>query len=338
MINSLKIIKYTSDLADIWDDFVRNKSRNGNIFHEISFLSYHGERFEDCSVLIFNETKSKILAVIPAAIKREQNKVGIVSHPGSTYGGLVFNDKIKTRDLKTVIDALIKYYYKCYNADFIQMTLAENFHTNDFFEVMTFLLWHRGFKIVSKEASCARYLQVEDFYPKFSRSTRNLVNQFLKKNSDVAIHFDVEDLTIPYQIIEKNLLLHGTKPTHTLDELLLLKHKLKTRLKCFTASKDGNIVATIVVFELNNKVVHDFYNAQNYEYNDATILRYLFLRVFQYYRDRNYLYFNFGISSRDKWIKWGILEYKEQFGSEVLTRDTWILENLNGDWPYDGQA
>jgi lipid II:glycine glycyltransferase (peptidoglycan interpeptide bridge formation enzyme) len=105
----------------------------------------------------------------------------------------------------------------------------------------------------------------------------------------------------------------------------------------FFSLHEKKVIASVVVFELTKKVVHDFYIAQDYAHASLNPLIGLFIFIFDYYRDRGYDFFNFGISSRGKWIKWGILEFKEQFGTDIVTRDTWKLSDLSGEWPDDGE-
>lgn len=335
----MKVIKYTAGWLGKWDHFVKNESVNGNIFHEQKFLSYHGDRFEDCSILITEGTKDKILALMPAALKRDGTQKGIVSHPGSTYGGVIFKKGIRTGTLKEVLDLLIKHYHDEYGADYIKMILPEEFHTGASFEQLTYLLWHRGFQIETKEIGCVKYLKDES-YENFRDTTKQYIRSRKDERLGIQHRIAAEDTEICgcYKLIENNLQnRHGKKLTHSLDELLQLKRLYGDRITLFYSVHNNKVVASVVVFELTDKVVHDFYIAQDYAYTTLNPLIGLFNYIFTFYREKGYDFFNFGISSRGKWIKWGILEFKEQFGASVLTRDSWMLTDLSGGWPYDGK-
>src|SRR5258705_10724884 len=89
VISNIEVKEYTEDHHKAWDEFVRNTSRNGGIFQERDFLSYHPDgKFNDASLLFFE--KGTLMAVFPAAIVSENEKQKIVSHPGSSCGGLIF--------------------------------------------------------------------------------------------------------------------------------------------------------------------------------------------------------------------------------------------------------
>jgi hypothetical protein len=334
----MRIIRYSANLQKSWDDFVRNRSRNGTIFHEQRFLSYHGDRFEDCSIMVVGDKKSDILAVIPSAVITEGNKKGIVSHPGSTYGGIIFREDLKVGKLKDVIDVALRYYYSNLSAGFFKVILQEEFHTGDTFCDLVYLLWHRGFVIKSKEASIAKSLKG------FSRDDYSKrVSEYIRSRRDVelgikhAIAVSDNEIIACYEIIKDNLVKkYDKKPTHSIEELLALKKMYGDRLTFFYSEFRQAITGVVVTFELNKKVIHDFYIAQNYAYVKLHPLLWLFDYVLNYFAALGYEYFNFGISSRNRWIKWGILEFKEKFGGKLLTRDVWLLSDMSGTWPHDG--
>ncbi len=335
----MKVSRYTAAESDWWDDFVQNHSRNGNIFHERKFLAYHGDRFEDCSVMVLDEKNDDILAVIPAALVREESGLGVVSHPGSTYGGIVFRRDLKTGGLKDVIDTSIHYYHENYGAGYFKVTLQEEFHTGASFSDLVYLLWHRGFCLHVKEIGAFKDLKERNF-----EGYRNTTKQYIRSKKDDRLGImhgaavDPEGIRDCYRLLEGNLKNRfGKQPTHSLAEMMKLKELLGDRITFFYSKYQGNTAATVICFELNKEVVHDFYIAQNYEYASFNPLIGLFNYIFEYYRSLGYEIFNFGISSRGKWIKWGILGFKEQFGARILTRDTWILKDLSGEWPYDGE-
>jgi hypothetical protein len=86
--------KYEQKDFAIWNDFIGQAKNATFLFHR-NFMEYHKERFDDFSLLIFEN--QKLVSVIPA------NKQGnsVHSHQGLTYGNLVYND---TTRLSSVIE------------------------------------------------------------------------------------------------------------------------------------------------------------------------------------------------------------------------------------------
>jgi hypothetical protein len=335
---NLKVIPYIAEDKRAWDNFVQNHARNSTIFHEQRFLSYHGDRFRDCSIMVCHRKNNSILAVCPAALKEEDGQLGIISHPGSTYGGIIFRDELKTKALKEIVDVVIKYYSSISEAKFFKIILPEEFHTGNSFGELPFLLWHRGFELASKEASIVIDLENIQACPNFRKTTKQYIKSKKDERLGISHHLGETETEIEraYSLIKHNLNTRYQKdPTHSLKELLLLKRLYREGIKLFYSLFEDKVIGTVVLFELNNNVTHTFYISQNYDYARINPLIGLFMLIFSYYAEKGFKFLNFGISSRGKWIKWGILDFKEQFGGKLLSRDTWILRELSGERPFD---
>ena len=59
----MQVIAYTPEWEEGWNKLVR-ESKNGTFLIDRSYMDYHQDRFQDCS-LIFSEG-NKILGVLPA--------------------------------------------------------------------------------------------------------------------------------------------------------------------------------------------------------------------------------------------------------------------------------
>lgn len=84
----LQVKRYQPEYKTQWDDFV-DKSKNATFLFKRDFMEYHADRFEDFSLLVFEDEKIK--ALFPA------NRVEstFYSHQGLTYGGLLIESKTK---------------------------------------------------------------------------------------------------------------------------------------------------------------------------------------------------------------------------------------------------
>ncbi|MGB2100867.1 MAG: GNAT family N-acetyltransferase, partial [Flavobacteriaceae bacterium] len=91
-MKEFKIERYDDSLSQVWDDFV-GTSKNGTFMLTRKFISYHHDRFEDSSLLVYKKTK--LIAVFPANSKENT----IYSHQGLSYGGLILPKQIKLKDV-----------------------------------------------------------------------------------------------------------------------------------------------------------------------------------------------------------------------------------------------
>ena len=63
----ISISRYTQNKQTEWDDFVK-VSKNGTFLFLRSYMDYHSDRFQDHSLMFYNE-KNRLIAVLPANIK-----------------------------------------------------------------------------------------------------------------------------------------------------------------------------------------------------------------------------------------------------------------------------
>ena len=103
MKNNFTIRRYLKSDLSLWNSFVET-SKNGTFLFHRDFMEYHSNRFEDFSLMVFNQ-KDKLIAILPA------NRVGstLYSHQGLTYGGLVFDTTVFISDSIAIVHLLLKY-------------------------------------------------------------------------------------------------------------------------------------------------------------------------------------------------------------------------------------
>jgi hypothetical protein len=88
----LTVRRYETRDAAEWDNLVA-ASWNGTFLHGRKFLSYHGERFRDLS-LVIEDARGRTVGVFPAAYDNAQEDIAL-SHPGLTYGGVVHDGRLR---------------------------------------------------------------------------------------------------------------------------------------------------------------------------------------------------------------------------------------------------
>ena len=100
-----EIIRYTSDKATEWNEFVAH-SKNGTFIFNRGYMDYHSDRFEDYSLMFYRN--GRLYALMPA------NRKGDVfqSHAGLTYGGLVM-DSMTTAALTIELFGELNDYLRC---------------------------------------------------------------------------------------------------------------------------------------------------------------------------------------------------------------------------------
>lgn len=332
VVSNIEVKEYTETYHKAWDDFIKNTSRNGGIFQERDFLSYHPEgKFNDASLLFFD--KGALMAVFPAAIITENEKLKILSHPGSSCGGLIFHNSATLQQVLEILEALIE-FYKSKKMDSIEIRLPEPIFNEIPDEELRYLLWHRGFTLKSQEISTCVKLTEAKMWEKLCRK-RNL--SYIKQQEKEGVKVgETDDIDKVYPVIEMNLKARYNRiPTHSKDELKRLKQIYPDRIHYWVAEKDDQVLGILVLFDVNTTGVHSFYIAKNEQVENVKAMPLLFHKAFEYYYKQGYAWFNFGISSRGQQIKWGILEFKENVGGRATARQIWHLDNISEYKKYE---
>lgn len=327
----IRIDPYQKENQSIWDIFVQNDSRNGTIFHEQKFLSYHENgKFQDNSLLFYID--DVIMGVLPAVIK--DNK--LISHPGSSAGGLIFRNKAGLREVITIIDALL-IHLKENKIEAAEFRLPENIFGWPVQDELTYSLWHRGFRLINREISTC--IPLQDEYDWLQWGRKKNIFDIRKAEKEGYTVINESDVSVAWHIVNDNLDHRYQKnPTHSLSELIQLKNMYPDAIEPWVCySPEGTAIATVICFVTNKNTIHDFYIAQAYDKVKINILPFLFQKLLENYKLRGFKWFNFGISSRGDWIKWGILEFKERIGGRGVNRDIWMHNNIDTYELYRGQ-
>lgn len=298
----------------VWNEFIAQSKNATFLFHR-DFMEYHRDRFEDFSLLIYEN--EKLVALLPANILDST----VHSHQGLTYGGLIFLRKTKVEKLENIFECLI---------DFCKKNEVENlfykpvpsFYFEEGNTEMEYFLFKKGAVLERKEMNLAINLKVP----------LHISNSKLK-------HFRrVEDLGL--EIVEEQEFQSfvecvlkprlqtkfGIKPVHTAEELNFLKDKFPNQIRQFSAYFEGSIVAGITIFEFDT-VVKSQYGATTVEGKKLRALDFLFLNLIEKYQQFGKRFFDMGIVGDDsyKGFNSGLLQQKEELGCSVYAQDFYKL-------------
>ncbi len=307
-----------------WDSFVKN-SDNGTMFHEQVFLSYHAEgRFKDNS--LYFTRNNNLFAVFPAIEIIKNDKKILHSHGGASYGGFVYPKQLNIRDAFLLVEQLIEYAKK-HNFDAIQLTLPPLIYSQHISNYIDFALIKHEFVYLKREISSVVDFSFENeqtLLKQFRPEARTAIKKSIK--SGIIIK-ECDNFSEYYEILKKNLLMrHGVQPTHTLEELLLLKKKYPKEIRLWGAFLDNTLIAGVCNFSANSKVVLAFYISHDEHYQEYRAVNQLFYEIMKQYKYEGFSFLDFGIFTVNMEPNWGLGRFKENFGSRGIFRDTFYKE------------
>jgi len=316
---SLEIVRYSENDKAAWEEFVAT-ANNGTIFHERKFLSYHPpDRFKDISLIFYKA--GKIIALFPAVDITLQDQRILFSHRGASYGGFVCRDVLSIKDSFDIVKSLILYAGKAgFNA--IDITPPPQVYLRRPCNYIDFALVQNGFTYRKREISSVIPLDFtrENILTTFNEGSRRAVRRAWKLGTVVR---ESEDYPAFYKILEKNLRLrHNVTPTHSLEEMIKLKHMFADRIKLFAAFHEDVMVAGVVMFICNPRVVLAFYISHNEDYQQYRGVNLLFHDIIDWGITEKFGFLDYGIFTVNEDPNWGLARFKESFGAQGVFRDS----------------
>ena len=312
------IQKYYSDNYHLWNEFVAHAKNATFLFHR-DFMEYHSDRFQDFSLLIFDE-KNTLKAILPA------NRVEDVlhSHQGLTYGGLILNQNSKMQDVVEMMHSLLKFLNENAILSFNLKQLPTIYHESPSDE-MEYLMFLMPGNLIRRDV-----LSVVDLKTNFSfsRDRKNGIKRGVK--NDIIVKEESNFELFWNEILIPNLdQKFKTKPVHSLEEITFLKSKFPNNIRQFNVYKQGKIIAGTTVFE-SDFVAHSQYISADDSKNTTGSLDFLHNRLITY-TFRNKKYFDFGISNENQGqnINQGLLFWKEGFGARTIVQNFYEIETKN---------
>jgi len=310
----MRISKYTVELKDLWDEFVKN-SKNGHFFFQRDYMEYHSDRFEDFSLMAFDE-KDKIIAVLPANIKEDI----LYSHQGLTFGGFLVDDKMKTETMLEIFETLKSFLKEQSITKIVYKCIPYIYHIKPS-EEDRYALFRNDAKLIRRDVTTTISLENKIKYQEQrKRSVKKAIKNDLvfKESKDYKSYWDVLEETLNAQ--------HDAKPVHSLNEIKRLADLFSDNIKLFVAIKDSKVLGGALVFE-NETIVHTQYLANSFEGRNTGALDFVIDKLInEIYSDKKY--FDFGISNEDagRYLNTGLIAQKEGFGARAVVHDFYELE------------
>ncbi len=308
----MEIKIYKPEYKEDWDAFV-GSSKNGTFLHYRDFIEYHGDRFEDYSLMFYID--GDLVALMPGHITGK----AYYSHQGLTYGGLIMSSKTTASNVLKV------------------------------FEYLTVTLRHQGIKQIVYKAIPHMYHRLpseEDLYALFRYkavlSERNISSTILlpnelrysdsrknglkKADKNELIVQKTDDFSCFWQILENNLSSkYDRMPVHSLAEIRYLKEKFPDNIHLFVAvTPNDETLGGCLVFEMEN-IVHAQYTAATDEGKSRGAIDLLIDHIVITYSHKTY--FDYGTSTENNglYLNESLIYQKEGFGARGTVYDIYTI-------------
>lgn len=317
-MRKITIRTYNETDFEAWNKLV-SESKNGTFLFDRNFMDYHKHKFQDFSLMIYNE-KNKLIAILPA------HRIGdeVYSHLGLTYGGIIIKKDLRLTVFFEVFSEILKFLFK------------EGIYFLHWKEVPYF--YH---SYPSDEWKYLAFVTEAELYRRDMCSVINLKEQFVFSKTVVRYAKNVDKQGFIYRKSEewdvfwKEILVpeldfyHHVLPAHNLEEIFYLSSKFRDNIHLYTVYSGNEMVGGTVLF-IDKNVVHCQYISVKSKFREKKVLDFLFYKLIK--EDfKDYDYFDFGISNEENGRKtnMGLLYWKEGFGARGVSQDFYKISTQN---------
>lgn len=290
-----------------WDSFC-SQSPLATFLHTRKYISYHGTRFIDQSLVI--SADNKLIALFPAAIDPSDSSV-IVSHPGITYGGLLHTGKLRGDLMLEVLKLIVALYKNESFSSLIYKAVPAFYHhpvIQDDIYALHQLNATRFRCDLTSIIDLSHRLTV-------SKLRKRALSKAKASHQQILQSFDLIDdvwLLLAENLREK----HNQTPVHTLEQIKELHSRFPGNIFCVYSKIHDSVVAAVILFKTST-VLHAQYICSNQLGRETSSLDLIFARCFELCSELDLNFFNFGVSTESYGavLNGNLYRFKNQFGA-----------------------
>ncbi|HEX8501574.1 MAG TPA: GNAT family N-acetyltransferase [Pyrinomonadaceae bacterium] len=314
----MRITPYADAEAARWDEFVAGATA-ATFLHTRRFLSYHGGRFRDLS-LMFEDERGALVGVLPAAEDRSDPR-RVVSHPGITYGGLLHRGELLGEATLEAFEAARAHYRALGYEALRYKAVPHVYHARPAADDL-YALFRLGAARYRCDLSCAVDLALR---PAPSQRRR----RGAKKAAQRGVRIEEGPQLIPaiWGVLEDNLgRKYDLRPVHSAGEIALLHERFPREIEFVAGVLEGQTVAGVVLFN-TPLATHAQYTAASRAGYDASALDAVFEHCLAAAAARGARFFDFGNSNEEegRYLNPGLYRFKTEFGAGGVVHEFYEL-------------
>lgn len=301
-----------------WDAFVES-SVNGTLFHRRRFLAYHGDKFSGQERFVVFRKGESCVALMSCAVSGERNEVLARSPYGGSYGGIVLGDLPSYSEAAGIARALVDLLTR-EGIDRLVLVPPLACCSTTPLDTFTFSLLEQGFRSVNRDVSSVLDLRLaEDASSLVTGRARNMARK--AKAADVVVMPNAA-LDAFWPLMTETFARHGTKATHSRDDLAWLLDQMPERVSIDVATIGNEAVAGTLIFRVNARVSTTFYFCQNEAGQSSQALSLIVCELIDRLKQSGVHYLDFGTSTYGMTPRPNIFRFKESFGAFGQFRET----------------
>ena len=305
---AVTVLEYEPGHVGTWEKIVAS-SASGTMLHTRRFISYHGDRFRDRSLML-QDQRGKIVGVFPAAEDPGDQDL-VASHPGLTYGGVVHDGSLRGALMVDTLEQIASHYrdlgyrrlrYKVVPAIYRSAPADDDIYA----------LFRTGAQRVRCDLSAAI-----DLSRRGKISASRPQRRRRAEAAGVSAKEAWNDIEGFWQILEQNLTRrHNAAPVHSLDEIMMLHDLFPDDILLMAGRIGDELVGGILLF-VGGPAMKAQYTATTEEGRALFALDPITEQTIALARERGCRFFDFGTATLDggRNLIQDLYQFKVSFGA-----------------------
>lgn len=308
----ISIKRFLSADTTLWNGF-NAVAKNGLFLFDRDYMEYHKDRFEDESLMFYDE--DELVALFPAS----RHGIELRSHGGLTFGGFVFGSKMKQHRAIECFDALIRYSHEHGISKIVYKAIPYIYHLQPAQEDL-YALWRYGAKVVRRDVSSTIDLRRPIKMPKGRKAQ---ISRARREGVAISDFNDYEAfISLENEILQSR---HGSKAVHSAQELALLASRFPQNIRLVQARKGGDLIAAAVLFVYPNLVHTQYMANSDYGCEIGALDLLVYEQMGCYAGTKDYFDLGTSMGSLESGLNEGLVSQKEGFGGRAVMYDTYEI-------------
>ncbi len=305
----IEVVRYTSDRKKEWDGFV-SETKNGTFLFERDFMEYHTNKFDDYSLMLYENYKLK--AVFPGNYLDNT----FYSHQGLTFGGILTLEE--TDSVKFILYFNnFNNYLDLNNIDVVFYKPVPQIYKTSFGDEELYVMYRVNAQTVSVNLSSCLDLSGQ------INISRNRKRNYVKSLKEGVVTNESNDWDGFWSIMINNMQdKYKATPVHSLSEILKLHKLFPNQIKLYATCINNRIVAGAVIFKYKN-IIKIQYAHSNQEGLEKGAIDNCYSYIINKYKN-TFKYVDFGSSNLNSglFLYEGLIRQKEGFGARGVVFNT----------------
>jgi Acetyltransferase (GNAT) domain len=322
--SQIRAAQYTDADSTQWDSFVA-ASPTGTMLHTRRFLSYHGPRFDDVSLLFF-DASGALCGLLPAAVSRDDPTL-VVSHPGATYGGILLAPQKTGLAAFAILEAACQFFLQQGFKRFQYKSVPPHIH-HPINQIDVYALWRLGAKLYRRDL----WSLIDLNQPRWIKNSRRLKLQQAGKHGLRVIEDNSERAyEVFYAILVQCLASrHAVTPVHSLEEMKQLYRRFPDQISLWIALDiSGECIAGVWIFSMD-RAAHMQYGATTVMGREKSAEDFVLNAIIENCVTKAIPFFSLGTSTESdgSFLNENLFAYKASFGASNVTQDFYEIDLL----------